>query len=56
VEEREVAAITALLTNKAYGYPTRGRRMAALAPGAPELEETIEPRPSRTAWAGTERT
>jgi hypothetical protein len=25
-----------------------GRRMAALPPSAPELEETIEPRPSRT--------
>ena len=33
-----------------------GRRMAALPPGAPELEETIEPRPARTTWAGTERT
>jgi hypothetical protein len=26
VEEREVPAISALLTNKAYGYPTRGAR------------------------------
>ena len=30
-----------------------GRRMAALPPGAPELEEAVEPQPSRTSWAGT---
>ncbi|MCJ7711131.1 MAG: sodium:proton antiporter [Chloroflexi bacterium] len=33
-----------------------GRRTAALPPGAPELEEATEPRPSRTSWAGTDRT
>jgi len=33
-----------------------GRRLAALPPGAPELEEAIVPRPSRTSWAGTEQT
>jgi sodium/hydrogen antiporter len=32
-----------------------GRAMAALGRGAPELEETVEPRPSRTSWAGTGR-
>jgi NhaP-type Na+/H+ or K+/H+ antiporter len=32
-----------------------GRRMAALAPGAPELEAAPEPEPSRTSWAGSER-
>jgi hypothetical protein len=26
VEEREVTTVTALLTNKAFGYPTRGAR------------------------------
>ena len=33
-----------------------GRRLAAPPPGAPELEEAIVPRPSRTSWAGTEQT
>ena len=33
-----------------------GRRMASLQPGAPELEDATEPQPSRTTWAGTERT
>ena len=33
-----------------------GRRMAALAPGAPELEHATVPEPSRTTWAETERT
>ena len=32
-----------------------GRRMASMPPGAPELEETVEPQPSRTSWAGIER-
>ncbi len=32
-----------------------GRRTAALPPGAPELEEATEPRPSRTSWAGIPR-
>jgi NhaP-type Na+/H+ or K+/H+ antiporter len=31
-----------------------GRRMAALAPGAPELTEAAEPRVPRTSWAGRE--
>jgi NhaP-type Na+/H+ or K+/H+ antiporter len=33
-----------------------GRAMAALKPGAPELEEATVPQPSRTSWAGGERT
>ena len=32
-----------------------GRRVAALDPGAPELEDAVEPRPSRTTWAGSRR-
>ena len=32
-----------------------GRRMASLPPGAPELEETVEPQAARTSWAGTDR-
>jgi hypothetical protein len=32
-----------------------GRRMASLPSGAPELEETVEPQPPRTSWAGSER-
>jgi sodium/hydrogen antiporter len=33
-----------------------GRAMAALVPGAPELEEATVPQPSRTSWAGAGRT
>jgi NhaP-type Na+/H+ or K+/H+ antiporter len=33
-----------------------GRRMAALPPGAPELETVSDPTPSRTSWGGKERT
>jgi NhaP-type Na+/H+ or K+/H+ antiporter len=33
-----------------------GRAMAALKPGAPELEEATVPEPSRTSWAGAGRT
>jgi NhaP-type Na+/H+ or K+/H+ antiporter len=32
-----------------------GRQMGALPPGAPELEEGIQPRPSRTSWTGDSR-
>lgn len=33
-----------------------GRRVAALEPGAPELDSATEPRPTRTSWAGAEHT
>jgi hypothetical protein len=29
--------------------------MAALRPGAPELDEVVEPTVARTTWAGTGR-
>jgi sodium/hydrogen antiporter len=32
-----------------------GRMMAALRPGAPELDEVVEPTAARTTWAGTAR-
>ncbi len=32
-----------------------GRLMASLRPGAPELEEAVEPTAARTSWAGTGR-
>ena len=32
-----------------------GHRMEALKPGAPELEESAEPLPSRTAWDAADR-
>jgi NhaP-type Na+/H+ or K+/H+ antiporter len=53
-------AWTVLLSIILHGLTARpfaaryGQRVASLPPGAPELEVTAEPRPTRHWWAGTE--
>lgn len=52
-------AWTVLLSVILHGLTARplaaryGRRMASLAPGAPELEDTAEPEPTRRWWTAT---
>ena len=54
-------AWTVLLSVILHGLTARplaaryGRRMASLPPGAPELQDTAEPRPTRQWWTETER-